>query len=145
MAGGIQGLQSIINRVGKLATHARRIEKPLKAAGVYMVGSIEKNFQVEGRPDKWQSLADSTKARRRGKNPKILTNTGRLRRSHAYKLTTEGVSVGTNAVQAARQHFGYKGGKGPGQAETPARPFLLLQDPEDFDAIGQIFMRHVKE
>ncbi len=138
----IQGLEKVIRRVGRLAQDARHVEKPMKAAGVYMVGSIEKNFQVEGRPDKWEPLAESTLRQRRGS--KILTDTARLRRSVNFRLTTEGVQIGTNAVQAPRQHFGYEGGTGPGQAETPARPFLLLQVPDDLEAIRKIFMRHIE-
>jgi phage gpG-like protein len=57
------------------------------------------------------------------------------------RLRTDGVEVGTNMVQAKRQHFGYPGGTGRGRSKTPARPYMMFQN-EDQDAIGTIFSRH---
>lgn len=140
---GIQGIDRLFRRVGRLATDLKQTEKPLKAAGVLILGSIEKNFQAGGRPARWQKLAPNTK-RRRGKksSAKILVDTGRLKNSHSMKLTTAGVLVGTNVVYAKRHHFGYPGGSGRGRSKTPARPFLMLQE-EDIDNIGKIFKRHI--
>jgi len=147
MNGGLQGVEAVLKRVYKLSTDIRHVEKPMKAAGVYMLGSIEKNFKAGGRPDKWQALAESTLARRKaGKGKggvKILVDTAALKNSMAMKLTTAGVEVGTNKVQAKRMHFGYPGGTGRGHAKTPARPYMMFQD-EDHDAIAQIMSRHLR-
>lgn len=145
MIGGIQGLENVLKRVAKLSTDARHVEKPLKAAGTYMLGSIEKNFKAGGRPQKWQPLSSATIARRRNKKKssiKILIDTARLKNSHSMKLVSEGVQIGTNVIYAPRQHFGYKAGSGRGHSETPARPFLMFQQ-EDIREIGEIFTRHV--
>jgi phage virion morphogenesis protein len=139
----LQGLEEIFRRVKQLATDTKHVERPLKAASVYMLGSIDKNFKAEGRPEKWKELAPSTK--RRGKSPKILTDTARLRRSHGYRLSTAGSEIGTNVIYAPRQHFGYKAAKGKsgrGHSETPARPFLMFQE-EDVREIGEIFKRQI--
>jgi phage virion morphogenesis protein len=147
MAGGLQGIDRVLKRVNRLANRmAGEIERPLKAAGVYMLGSIERNFKSQGRPDKWEKLKPATVARRRkGRgtgSPQILINTGSLKNSHSVRIRSQSVEVGTNKVQAKRLHFGYPGGEGRGRAKTPARPFVMFQD-EDFDAIGKIFSRHV--
>lgn len=143
MAGGLQGVERVLKRVSVLSRRLTyEIERPLKAAGVYMLGSIERNFQAQGRPTKWTKLADSTLARRRGKRGKILIDTAALKNSHSMRVSTKGVEVGTNKVQAKRQHFGYPGGSGRGRSKTPARPFVMFQE-EDYDAIGSIFRRHV--
>ena len=143
----IQGFERLLRRVRKLEKDVRDTERPLKAAGVYMLGSIERNFQAQGRPEKWTALNESTLARRRkgrGKGKaQILIDTARLKNSMSMRLTGDGVEVGTNVIYAPRQHFGYEGGEGRGQAKTPARPFLMFQD-EDIDAIGQIFRRHIE-
>jgi len=146
---GIQGLDKLISRVRELATDVRRVERPLKAIGAYMLGSVEKNFQEQGRPKKWEGLKASTIAgRRKGKGrggPKILIDTGRLKNSISFRLVTSpGVEIGTNVKYAARQHFGYPGGAGRGHSHTPARPFLMLQKPEDYRAIEDIFKRHFR-
>ncbi len=145
MIGGIQGLETVLKRVSKLATDARHVEKPMKAAGTYMLGSIEKNFKASGRPNRWQALSAGTIARRRNKKKssiKILIDTARLKNSHQFKLVSAGLQIGTNVVYAPRHQFGYEGGGGRGHSETPARPFLMFQE-EDIREIGEIFTRHV--
>jgi phage gpG-like protein len=147
MADDIQGLTRLLGRMSQLATDTRHVERALHAAGNYAVGSIEKTFEQQGRPKKWTPLAPATLSRRRkgrGRGgSKILIDTAKMKNSIEYQVHSEGVSVGLNAVQARRQHFGYPGGKGRGHSRTPARPFLVLQEPEDVAAIGDIFRRHI--
>lgn len=147
MASGIQGIERIFRRVKKLADNARNPERAIRTASVYMLGSIEKNFRAQGRPQKWQKLATSTLARRRkgrgrGK-AQILIDRAHLKNSHSYRLTSEGSEIGTNVIYAPRHHFGYEGGKGRGRSKTPARPFLMYQE-EDIREIGEIFSRHAR-
>lgn len=142
----IQGIERLFRRVKQLATDTKHVERPLRAAGTLMLGSIEKNFKAQGRPTKWKALKTATVSRRRkgrGKGKgQILIDTARLKNSHSMKVFTDGVAVGTNVVYAPRHHFGYEGGKGRGRSKTPARPFLMFQD-EDIRDIGEIFKRHI--
>lgn len=148
----IEGLNALLGRIRELALDTRHTERPLSAAGALLVASIERNFQEQGRPHKWPPLAASTIAgRRKGKGkggPKILIDTARLKNSINYKMVSSGgepaVKVGTNVAYAARQHFGYPGGSGRGRGKTPSRKFLLVQQPEDVNAIGRIFKRHIE-
>jgi|CXWL01.1.fsa_nt_gi phage virion morphogenesis protein len=148
MAESIQGLERLFRRVQRLHDRTSRdIERPIKAGAVYMLGSIERNFKAEGRPKRWTALAESTvRQRRKGKGrggPKILTNFGVLKGSMSRRIRRTEAEVGTNAVQAKRQHYGYPKKAGRGHSKTPARPFVMFQN-EDFDAIGMIFSRHVR-
>ncbi|MDQ3132130.1 MAG: phage virion morphogenesis protein [Acidobacteriota bacterium] len=140
---GIEGIEKLFNRVKRLKNAVKQTERPLRVSAVYMLGSIDKNFAAEGRAEKWKGLADSTKARRRGKRHKILTDTARLRRSHSYRISSGGAEIGTNVIYAPRQHFGYPGGSGRGRSKTPSRKFLMFQE-EDIRQIGEIFSRHVR-
>jgi phage gpG-like protein len=146
MSEAIQGLENVLRRVNRLATDVRHVERPMKAAGTYMVGSVTRNFVAGGRPAKWTPLAASTVAQRRrgsGKGGvKPLVDTARLKNSTAMRLRTDGVEVGTNMVQAKRQHFGYPGDTGRGHSKTPARPFMVIQS-DDPQAITMIFSRHL--
>jgi phage gpG-like protein len=149
MSEAIEGLDRLLRRVSRLETRITgEIEKPFKAAGTYMIGSIQRNFTASGRPAKWQALAASTIAqRRRGKGRggvKPLIDTGRMKNSESMRVGSKQVEVGTNMVQAKRQHFGYPEGTGRGHSKTPARPFMMIQDPEDYDAIKEIFSRHIR-
>lgn len=147
MSSAVRGIEEVLNRFAKLAAAASDLELPLKASGVYMLGSIEKNFQAQGRPKKWQGLAASTLARRKTGDgqggAQILIDDGLLKGSvtSEYKTTSSTMSIGTNKVQAARMHFGYPQGTGRGHSATPARPYLMFQK-EDADAIHKIFNRY---
>lgn len=148
MAESIQGLDRVFRRIARLSNRiSRETEKPLKAGAVYMLGSIERNFKASGRPKKWQKLAESTvRQRRKGKGKggiKPLVDTAQLKNSMSTRIRRTSAEVGTNMVQAKRQHFGYPGGSGRGHSKTPARPYMMFQD-EDIDAVGKIFSKHVR-
>lgn len=145
---GIEGIDRAFKRISRISQNiSRDAEKPLKASGVYMLGSIERNFKASGRPAKWKALSEKTLARRKkGKGrggAKILIDTAQMKNSMAVKVKSTEAQIGTNAIQAKRHHFGYPGGQGRGRSKTPARPFVLIQD-EDHDAIAEIFSRHVR-
>jgi phage gpG-like protein len=152
MSEGFEEIERVIGRLGQLALDTRQVEKPLKVVGALVVASVHKNFQEQGRPQKWNPLSPRTLAgRRHGKGKggvKILIDSARLKNSIGYKLVSSGgepaVSVGTNVIYARRQHFGYGGGLGRGHAKTPAREFLLIQHPEDTGKIEGVFRRHVE-
>lgn len=151
MSESIQGIERLFRRVSRISQNiSREIERPMKAGGTYMLGSIEKNFRSGGRPKTWQKLAASTvMQRRKGKGRggmKVLVDTAAMKNSMSMRVRPAETHVGTNAVQARRQHHGYPGKKGAGRGHstTPKRPFVMFQD-EDYDAIGQIFSRHVRQ
>lgn len=167
MADEIQGMSDLISRIHQLKSDTRHTERAMGEAGAYMLGSIEDNFRAQGRPAKWQALAASTLAARRGVkrdkagrtrdrsgryakkggggSAQILIDMARLKNSIAFKVIGGGVGVeiGTNVKYGARQHFGYPGGSGRGHSRTPARAFLMFQQ-QDLDYIGgTIFRRHI--
>jgi len=107
--------------------------------GEHMKGSIDKNFEVEGRPAPWAKLNFSTlvgwisgrktawtkkgRMSKSGKEAwrgrKILTRTGRLRRSFTYRAFANRVDLQTNVKYALFHQLGTR--------KMPARPFLLVQ------------------
>ncbi len=109
-----------------------------------MEASIQRNFDEQGRPDRWAPLKPSTLmgwagARkswwtRKGKlntrgaaamaGRKILTDTGRLRRSIVARAYRDRVEI-SSRVRYALFHQ-------DGTRKMPARPFLLVQR-EDWD------------
>ena len=95
-----------------LGKYVSKPVKALKQIGLYMLGSIEKNFEEEGRPIRWVPLSPITIARRRkGKSPygiRILSDTGNLKNSVSFKVKEDGssVSIGTNVKYAPTHQFG---------------------------------------
>ena len=159
MSSAVRGIKEVLDRFAKLEAAQNNLEKPLKAAGVYMLGSIEQNFQEQGRPEKWQALSSKTKARRRkgkGKGEaQILINNADLKNSvtneqaisvDASSMQIQQTQVGSAKIYGPRHNFGFDGVMGEngkwqqGRNPTPARQFLLFQE-EDKDAIETIFTR----
>ncbi len=105
-----------------------------------MEASIQANFDAEGRPERWAPLSFAAKvawhtrrksfwtkgggrmtARGRAawEGRKVLTDTGRLRRSIRAKAYADRVEIGTNVKYALFHQEGTR--------KMPARPFLLVQ------------------
>ena len=161
------GLEDLIVRTNRRMENTQPI---LKIIGQYMLGSIDRNFEMQGRPSRWTPLAPSTIAGRRNKNKKsikILQDTGLLRGSITYKADKNTLAVGTNVHYAPYHQFGAKipamtivprrakalrfmigdkvvyATKVKQKAKIiPARPFLLFQE-EDKEIIGDIFLDNI--
>jgi phage gpG-like protein len=141
-----------------------RAKHPLhfyQAAGPYMVDSIMKTFEEQGRPTKWKPLAEATllggagyghqRFTKKGSTTKgferhlqgkqILITTGMLRNSIHDEATSEHSIVGTNMPQAALLNFGGYAGRGR-KVHVDARPFVVAQ-PEDHVQLTETLRRWV--
>jgi phage gpG-like protein len=107
--------------------------------GGRMKGSIDKNFEAEGRPVRWAKLNFSTlvgwisgrktawtkkgRMSKEGKEAwrgrKILHRRGRLQNSISYRAFANRVEIFTNVKYAIFHQLGTR--------KMPARPFLLVQ------------------
>jgi phage gpG-like protein len=66
--------------IDKMALNIKSFREPLtRSVKQVIIPSIRKNFTEEGRPDRWDDLADYT-VKVRGTTGPILTRTGKLRR-----------------------------------------------------------------
>jgi phage virion morphogenesis protein len=124
----------------------------MKIIGATIVASVGRNFESQGRPDKWAPLSPVTLSRRkvakrgarRGKTSGILLVSGRLFKSINYRATEQEVSIGTNVIYGAVQQFGAKKGAFGATkrgapipwGDIPARPYLAVQD-EDWSEIAR--------
>jgi len=111
-------------------------------AGQILTKSVRKNFTSQGRPTKWQDLAESTKKKKKGN--KILINRGMaggLMGSINYQSTNSDVRVGTPKVYGAIHQFGGKAGRNK-KTTIPQREYLLIQ-PEDWQSITDAFGRYL--
>jgi len=145
----IEKLQNI-NSVSK---NFYKIPRLYVGVGEYMLSSVEKNFQLSGRPEKWKRLSPATlKKRTSGKSRrirrsingnKILIQSARLKNSISYTPTRTKVFIGTNILYAAIHQFGGYAGRGR-KVYIPARPYLLIQN-EDRQWIFNLFQREIFE
>jgi len=144
----------VLARLKSMEDRGDNLSGVMRAFGGYMVGSIQKNFDAEGRPVKWQPLKIATllgwsygykrggayrtkkggptkKGREALAGRKILTASTRLRRSvRVIRSTAASVEIGTDATAYAAIHqFGGLAGRGK-KTHIPARPYLLFQDED---------------
>lgn len=122
--------------------------------------SVIKNFEAEGRPQKWPQLSPATlygriggassKKKRGGTKigalrklarHKILQDTATLKASINVKAFNDRVEIfpdsakaGTNLKYAAIHQFGGPAGRKSKRVMIPARPYLMVQD-EDWTEI----------
>lgn len=98
-------------------------------AGI-MADAVEENFEQEGRPDKWQELAESTiKKRKKTKHwpGRILQVEGQLATSITTQYDNESTVIGSNLAYAAIHQLGGQAGKGK-KVTIPDRPYLNLDE-----------------
>lgn len=98
--------------------------------------SIEKNFAVGGRPEKWK-----TSKRALAMGGQTLVDRSILKNSITKKAFETRAEIGTNVVYAAIHHFGGKAGRGR-KVTIPARPYLMIQD-EDWPGIKKALMSYI--
>ncbi|MBX6772694.1 MAG: phage virion morphogenesis protein [Chloroflexi bacterium] len=127
-------MDPLLARLVELARRARQPAPALVAGAAVIVQSVRRNFEAEGRPERWAPLARST-VRQRGSAHPILVRTGRMRRAtRATRPSGRTIRV-INDVPYARYHH-------TGTARMPQRRFLMVQS-EDVPVIGEIFERYL--
>lgn len=134
-----QLLKNLISKTENLRPLMKNI------AGI-MMDSVEENFEKEGRPDKWASLAKSTIKQRtkKGNWPgRILQVRGELAASITSKYDEDSAVVGTNKVYAAIHQFGGEAGRNK-KVKITARPYLKLID-SDLNAILKDINTYLKD
>ena len=126
-------------RVAEMLARVSNLRPVMGIIGEIGLTSIQRNFEVGGRPKKWKPLAPSTirPRRRQGKWPgQILVRrgvSGGLLGSISYRVFAKRVVWSAKKIYAAIQHFGGKAGRGH-KATIPARAYMLFQreDREEF-------------
>jgi len=140
----------------------RSFREPLKRSIQRVLApSFHTNFADQGRPDHWQPLADDT-VKIRGSASPILVRTGLLARTIRQfniwsinqtqaaitdlpqkvwygKIQQAGYGQASKGTLKRLQQHGAAGAKGAAKVAIPARPFVLIQDPDDYDAIEKVF------
>ena len=97
------------NLLQDLANNKAKLQGVMRVCGLIMKREVERNFDAQGRPEKWAPLAPSTiqKRKKEGHWPgKILVEHGQLVSSITMQATQTQAIVGTNKVYAAIHQFG---------------------------------------
>ena len=116
----------------KVAAKAETLRPLMKNIAGIMADATEENFSQQGRPDKWQELAESTikKRKKAGHWPgQILQVEGRLATSITTQYDNESAIIGSNLDYAAIHQLGGQAGKNK-SVSISARPYLLLTDDD---------------
>lgn len=151
-------------RLARMRRYAMDLQPAFREIGEELLLSVKRNFEEEGRPDRWK------KSRRAAaENGQTLSDKGTLRNSFTYRATGSRLVLGTAVQYAAAHHFGLdkpvtvpahrrlvktafgKPLKFPVWAQVrahtfnpkiTARPFLMIQE-NDRSNILRILQRHL--
>jgi phage virion morphogenesis protein len=116
----------------KVASKCEDLKPLMKNIAGIMADAVEENFEQEGRPNKWQELAESTVQNRKKTKHwpgRILQVEGQLATSITTKYDNESAVIGSNLEYAAIHQLGGQAGKG-NKVTIPARPYLKLTKNE---------------
>lgn len=110
----------------------------MKRIGVYMVNSVQKNFDAQGRPKKWAPLSENYRKwkTKHGFSDRILILTNTLRKSINYKASDFETRVFAGEKYGVYHQTGTR--------KMPARPFLVIQE-EDKTFIKRIIDEYIKQ
>src|SRR5574344_1794831 len=123
----------------KVASKCEDLRPLMKNIAGIMADAVEENFEQEGRPDKWQELAESTiKHRKKTKHwpGRILQVEGQLATSITTQHDSESAVIGSNLAYAAIHQLGGNTGRGL-KTLIPARPYLGLTSDEYEEIIDE--------
>lgn len=117
---------------------ARGKRIPLRRLATIGLRSVLRNFNEQGRPDKWAPLAlkPNGEPRREGM---ILQDKGRLKKSIDWEGFASGTNlkVYTDLVYAPPHQYGWP------EKHIPARPFMMWQ-PEDIKDMQKVLADHLE-
>ena len=128
--------QAVQDALLKVAAKAETLRPLMKNVAGIMADATEQNFAQEGRPEKWQELAESTikKRKKAGHWPgQILQVEGRLATSITTQYNNESAIIGSNLDYAAIHQLGGQAGRNKA-VSIHARPYLQLTE-DDYQEI----------
>lgn len=103
------GLPTVTAHLEATITRAQNLRVPMKAGAQLMMFSVNANFGSGGRPNRWATIAASTRKykMRQGLSMTPLTGrTGALKGSISPKVTSDSFSIGTSIPYGAIHQFG---------------------------------------
>lgn len=104
-------LKEVLDHVFGVAGRLEDDPALLRITGGIIVSSVQRNFEVGGRPEKWAALSKTTLARRKGSSPLVVKGmAGGLLGSIHFQVEGNVLRVGTNKICAATHQLGAKQG-----------------------------------
>lgn len=140
------------NIIKKVRAKFSNLQPAMSIVGEILLTSIQRNFEVGGRPQKWTPLKKATIKQRTAQKKwpgQILIRTGvsgGLLGSISYRAAADHVTLSANKKYAAIHHFGGKAGRGH-KVLMPARPYMMVQDEDWAEikaALGDYLMAVVR-
>jgi phage gpG-like protein len=136
-------LDSALDRLQHLSDHLQDVAALLAPAVPVVAAAIQRNFEEEGRPERWPPLSPGYALWKAARYPgrKILERTGALRSSIRVGIeptVPAALVASTDVPYAAAHQFGMP------QRNLPPRPFLVLTD-EDREEVAQAIADALEE
>ncbi len=124
-------VRAAIKRVQK---RAEGLKPWFMDAAEYMIGSVQRNFEAQGRPERWEPLKPVTieQKKKAGQSPLILHGrvSAGLRHSVNTFASRDELRISPDKVYGRIHQLGGKAGRGL-SVTIPARPFLMFQNEDE--------------
>jgi len=120
----IMGLKPLQERLARMNLRGQNLRVPFKVAGKLMVSSVQRNFQVGGRPRKWKP---SIRALLEGN--RTLVKSGALEKSTNFEAEHDRLRLRSNLKYAKVHQFG------SAKRNIPKRPFIVFQREDRQDIL----------
>ena len=149
--------QRVIDALNQISRAGKDLRPVMRHIGEGLLNSTRERFNTQESPggSPWAPLSETTLARKRRNQDKILTESGDLRRDIVYSVGDDFVEIGSSRIYAGTHQFGAsKGEFGSTEVrgrevplpwgDIPDRPFLGLSDDDRRDIADAIF-DHLKK
>jgi phage gpG-like protein len=113
--------------LAELIGRAKDLQPVLETFGAYMVtGSLQRNFEAEGRPAPWAPLSPLYAARKARRYPgrPILVASGQMRAGFQWRATKQTLKIWNTRPYWKAHQYGYP------PHNLPARVMLFLQNAD---------------
>ncbi len=128
-----------------LAGQTRMRSAWIRVRDEVMIPSIQQNFNMEGRPRRWEPVSPVTEMRSPGR-VSILHDSGQLEKAATSKIR---FNIKNNEMTygnwSSRRWWGPVHDFGSADGMIPQRQFVVIQQPEDSEHIGEIIMEWVED
>jgi phage gpG-like protein len=130
--------KALMKTLGKLQDNVKRLKPAMADISVYMKNQVMKNFEAEGRPERWQPLSEKYlryKLEEKGTS-KLLEFHGKLKQSISIRSTWKDAEVFTGVKYGVYHQTGTR--------KMPARPFMPSEDIQDMPPFDNLGMKYIK-
>lgn len=121
----LSGVETLKKRLEGIRARSANLSPVMDKIGRWMVDSVHKNFDSQGRPTPWKPQKTPSKTGR------ILYLSGSLYNAIRYTSGSQSARVYISGGKASKYAKIHQHGGSTGRSYIPARPYLMIQEEDE--------------